>query len=65
MSLSFLDHGFSYHALHFLLGPLPNVPFQFEMGSSSATVPDLVSEAAAFFTCFDHSKVNDLNHVDF
>ena len=35
------------------------------MGSSSATVPDLVSKAAAFFTCFDQPEVNDLDPVNF
>ena len=35
------------------------------MGSSSATVPDLVSKAAAFFTCFDQLEVNDLDPVNF
>ena len=35
------------------------------MGSNFATVPDLVSEAATFFTRFDQPKVNDLNPVDF
>ena len=35
------------------------------MGSNFATVPDLVSEAAAFFTHFDKPEVNDLNPADF
>ena len=35
------------------------------MGSSFAIVPDAVSEAAAFFTCFDQPKVNDFDPGDF
>ena len=65
VSLSFLDHGFSYHTSHFLLGPFPTIHSQFEMSSSSATVPNPVSEAIAFFTCFDQLKVNDLDPANF
>ena len=64
-SLSFLDHGFSNHALHFLLGPLPTVPSQFEMSNNSAAVPNPVSEVIAFFTRFDQPEVNDLNPTNF
>ena len=35
------------------------------MGSSSATVPDPMSEVAAFFTRFDHPEANDLDPSDF
>ena len=49
----------------FLIGPLPTAPYQFEVGSSSGTVPDPVSEAAAFFAHFDQPKVNDLDPTDF
>ena len=35
------------------------------MGSSSATVPDPVREAAAIFTRFDQLEVNDLNPMNF
>ena len=35
------------------------------MGSSSGTVPDPMSKAAAFFAHFDQPKVNDLDLVDF
>ena len=48
-----------------MLGPLPIVTSQFEVGSSSAMVPDPVDEVAAFFTHFDQPKINDLNHADF
>ena len=65
VSLSFLDHGFSYHALCLMLGPLLTVHSQFEAGSSSVTVPDPVSEAVAFFTRFDKPEVNDLDPADF
>ena len=37
----------------FLIGPLLTAPSQFEVGNSSATILDPVSEAAAFFTRFD------------
>ena len=47
-----------------MLGPLPIVPPQFEVGSSSATVPDLVSEVAAFFAHFDQLEVNNLDLAD-
>ncbi|XP_050249028.1 flocculation protein FLO11-like [Quercus robur] len=45
--------------------PLPTAPSQFEVGSSSATVLDPMSEAAAFFARFDQPEVNDLDPVDF
>ena len=35
------------------------------MGSSSATIPNPVGEAAAFFACFDQLEINDLNPADF
>ena len=44
----------------FLIGPLPTAPSQFEVGNSSATISDPISEAAAFFTRFDQPEVNDL-----
>ena len=65
MSSYFLAHGFSYHAPCFLLGPLPIVPSQFEVGSNSATISDTVSEVATFFTHFDQPEVNDLDPTDF
>ena len=49
----------------FLIGPLPTTLSQFEVGSSSTTVLDPVSEATAFFTCFDQPEDNDLDPVDF
>ena len=49
----------------FLTGPLPTAPYQFEVGSSSATVPDLMSEATTFFTRFDQHKINDLDPAVF
>ena len=49
----------------FLIGPLPTAPSQFEVGSSSATIPDPVSEATAFFARFDQPEVNDLGLADF
>ncbi|KAL4610578.1 hypothetical protein ACB092_08G060500 [Castanea dentata] len=36
-----------------LTGPIPIAPSQFEVGSSSAMVPDPVSKATAFFTHFN------------
>ena len=48
----------------FLIGPLPTAPPQFEVGSSSATIPDLVSEVATFFAHFDQPEVNDLDLTD-
>ena len=35
--------------------------FRFEVGSSSATILNPVSEAAVFFTRFDHAETNDLD----
>ena len=35
------------------------------MGSSSATIPDPVQEAATFFDRFDQPKVNELGPADF
>ena len=56
----------SHTMLHvFLVGPLPTAPFQFEVDSSSATVPNSVSEAVAFFARFDQSEVNDLDPRNF
>ena len=49
----------------FLTGPFPTTPSQFEVSSSSAPVPDPVSEAAAFFACFDQPEVNDLDAANF
>ena len=49
----------------FLIGPLPIAPSQFEVGSSSATFLDPVSEAATFFTRFDYPEVNDLGLAEF
>ena len=48
-----------------MIGLFPTTPSQFEVGSSSATIPDPVSEVAAFFTRFDQSEVNDLGLVEF
>ena len=56
----------SHTMLHvFLTSPLCTAPSQFEVGSSSATVPDPVSEATAFFARFDQPRVNDLDLADF
>ena len=41
------------------------VPSQFEVGSSSVTIPDLANEVATFFTRFDQAEVNDLGLADF
>ena len=60
-----LLHGLLYHASRLLPGPIPTAPPQFEVGSSSATVPDPVGEAAAIFTRFDQLEVNDLNPMNF
>ena len=49
----------------FLIGSLPTVPSQFEVGSSSVTIPDPAYEAATFFARFDQPKVNDLGLADF
>ena len=46
----------------YFLSPLPTIPSQFEVGSSSATIPD---DAATFFARFDQSEVNDLGPADF
>ena len=44
----------SHIMLHvFLTGPLLTTLSQFEVGNSSATVPDPVSEVAAIFARFD------------
>ena len=44
---------------------LPTVTSQFEVGNSSATVPDLVGEVVALFARFDQSEINDLDPTDF
>ena len=49
----------------FLISPFPTALSQFEVGSSSATISDPVSEAATFFTYFDQPEVNDLNPAEF
>ena len=49
----------------FLIGPLPTAPSQFEVGSSSITIPDPAYEAVTFFTRFDQPEVNDLGPADF
>ena len=48
-----------------MTGPLLTVPSQFEVDSSSITIPDPANEAAAFFTYFDQPEVNDLGPADF
>ena len=56
----------SHIMLHvFLTGPLLTGHSQFKVGSSSAIVLDLVSEAAIFFAHFDQPEVNDLDPIDF
>jgi len=61
----FLAHGFSCCVSCSLLGPLPTVLSQFEVGSSSVTIPDPVGEAATFFAHFDQPEINDLYPTDF
>ena len=46
-------------------GSILTAPSQFEVDSSSAIVPDPISEAATFFTCFDQLEVNDLDPTYF
>ena len=56
----------SHTMLHvFLIDPLLTAPSQFEVGSSSVTVPDLVNEVATFFARFDQLEVNEFDPVDF
>jgi len=56
----------SHFALHFsFIGPLPTAPSQFEVGSSSAAIPDLTNDAATFFAHFDQPEINDLGPADF
>ena len=38
---------------------------QFEVGSSSTTIPDPVQEVATLFARFDQPEVNDLGLADF
>ena len=54
-----------YCISYFLPGPILIASSQFEVGNSSTTVLDPVSEASAFFTSFDQLKVNDLDPADF
>ena len=56
---------FHFMPCAFLIGPLPTAHSQFEVGSSSATILDPVSEAIAFFTRFDQPEVNDLGPTEF
>ena len=60
-----LDHDFSYYVSCSLLGLLPTVPSEFDVGISFAMIPDPVSEAATFFTHFDQPEVNDLDPANF
>ena len=56
------------YALCSLSGSSPNEvapTFRFEVGSSSATIPDPVSEAIAFFTRFDQAETNNLGPLNF
>ena len=46
----------------FFIGPLPTIPSQFEVGSSSAAVPD---DVVTFLARFDQPEVNDLGSADF
>ena len=65
--LHFLLKGL-YRALYSLLGPSSievAPPSRFEIGSSSATVPNPVSEAAAFFAHFEQVETNDFDLADF
>ena len=56
----------SHIALYiFLVGPLATASSQFEVGSSSTTISDPVSEAIAFFAHFDLPEVNDLDPTNF
>ena len=67
-SFFFFRKSCSSYALCFffsLIGTLPTASFQFEVGSSSATILDPVQEAATFFARFDQPKVNDLGSADF
>ena len=48
-----------------MLGPLPTITSQFEVGNSSAVVPDPVGEVAAFFVRFDQPEINNLDLVGF
>ena len=48
----------------FLISPFPTALSQFEVGSSSATISNPVSEAVSFFTHFDQPKVNDLGPAE-
>ena len=49
--------------LPFIAGPLPTIPSQFEVGSSShVAIPD---DAASFFVRFDQLEVNDLDPPEF
>ena len=67
-SFFFFRKSCSSYALCFffsLIGTLLTASFQFEVGSSSATILDPVQEAATFFARFDQPKVNDLGSADF
>ena len=46
----------------FIVGPLPTILSQFEVSSSSVTLPD---DAASFFVRFDQPEVNDLGPAKF
>jgi len=65
MNSFFLLHGFSHCVSCSLSGSILTAPSQFEVGYNSATVPDLVSEVAAFFTRFDQPEVSDFYLADF
>ena len=64
-NLFFPYHGFSFCLAFFFIGLLPTVPSQFEVGSSSAAIPNPANDVATFFACFDQLEVNDLGSADF
>ena len=56
----------SLYCISYLLpGSILTALSQFEVGNNSATIPDPMSKAAAFFTRFNQPKVNDLDPANF
>lgn len=65
MGSFFLLHGFSHRVSCSLSSSILTASSQFEVGSSSAIVSDLVSEVAAFFTHFDQLEVIEHDPANF
>ena len=65
LTLCVCDFFFFFFLIYIYIGPLPTAPSHFEVGSSSATVPDPATDAVTFFAHLDQLEINDLCPADF